>query len=237
LIEGLLVSYWEDVHPLPDPEDKDLTIRLNTLASLSNSDSLLGDLRGALLVKTSTHERISVRDAEVALGRLPASSGGAPSLAMIEAAMRESSDAGQAVIANIGHALRSCQAISDLIKDKVDAQASPDLKPLTNTLSSLLALSQGGADMNESVTAGEAETGEGPSDIRDTSKAIRSRDDALRLLDAVCDYLVKYEPTNPAPLLIRRAQRLMTMGFVEIIQDMAPDSLAQVKNIAGLDRE
>jgi type VI secretion system protein ImpA len=35
-------------------------------------------------------------------------------------------------------------------------------------------------------------------------------------------------------LLIRRAQRLINKSFVEIMQDLAPDSLSQIRNIAGL---
>lgn len=57
------------------------------------------------------------------------------------------------------------------------------------------------------------------------------------MLEKVCDYLERNEPTNPAPLLIRRAKRLMTKNFVEILKDLAPDSVAQVEKIAGLDKE
>ena len=42
------------------------------------------------------------------------------------------------------------------------------------------------------------------------------------------------EPASPAPLLIRRAQRLMTMSFVEIIEDLAPDGLTQIHTVAGI---
>lgn len=237
LIEGLLVRYWETVHPLPDIDDKDLTIRLNTLAALANSESLLGDLRGAVLVQASTHERITVRDVEVALGRLPASSGSASSLHQIETAMHEATDRGQDVFADMERAARSCQSIIDLISEKVGTQQSPDLKPLTVTLNSLLALARPEAAMLMSATEGEARASDKPGERVVSTCALRSRDDAFLLLDAVCDYLEKHEPANPAPLLIRRAQKLMTMGFVEIIQDLAPDSLAQVKNIAGLDKE
>jgi type VI secretion system protein ImpA len=38
-------------------------------------------------------------------------------------------------------------------------------------------------------------------------------------------------------LLIRRAQRLMNKSFVEIMQDLAPDSLEQIRHIAGLKNE
>ena len=52
-------------------------------------------------------------------------------------------------------------------------------------------------------------------------------------MDAICSYLDYHEPSNPAPLLIRRAKRLMGMSFMEIVQDMSPDGVNQVAFIAG----
>ena len=66
---------------------------------------------------------------------------------------------------------------------------------------------------------------------------IRTRDEAVRALDLVCDFLERHEPSNPAPLFIRRAQRLMTKTFVEIVKDLIPDSLANLEKLAGLEKE
>ena len=57
------------------------------------------------------------------------------------------------------------------------------------------------------------------------------------MLDNVCRYIEQAEPSNPAPLLIRRAQRLMSRSFVEIIQDLAPESLEQIQKLAGLEEK
>ena len=62
---------------------------------------------------------------------------------------------------------------------------------------------------------------------------IRSREDAVRALDLVCRYLERHEPSNPAPLFIRRAQRLMTKNFLEIVKDLLPDSLSNLEQLAG----
>jgi len=62
----------------------------------------------------------------------------------------------------------------------------------------------------------------------------RSPQDVVDLLGRICDYLERNEPTNPAPLLIRRAQRLMTMNFVDILRDVAPEGVAAISRIAGL---
>ena len=44
---------------------------------------------------------------------------------------------------------------------------------------------------------------------------------------------VKHEPSNPAPLFIRRAQRLIKKSFLEIVRDLMPDSLSQLEKLAG----
>ena len=63
---------------------------------------------------------------------------------------------------------------------------------------------------------------------------IRSREDAVRELERVCAWLERHEPANPAPLLIRRAQRLLQMGFIDILRDLAPEGMSSIEKIAGL---
>jgi type VI secretion system protein ImpA len=62
---------------------------------------------------------------------------------------------------------------------------------------------------------------------------IRSRDDVIRVLDKLCDYYAQYEPSSPLPLLLKRAKRLTSLSFMEIIQDLAPEAVAQAKSIGG----
>ena len=64
-----------------------------------------------------------------------------------------------------------------------------------------------------------------------------SREDVVRLLDRACDYFKRYEPSSPVPLLLRRAKRLITKDFLEIIKDMAPGGLSEVKSIGGIEDE
>jgi type VI secretion system protein ImpA len=62
---------------------------------------------------------------------------------------------------------------------------------------------------------------------------IRSRDDVLQTLGRLCDYLSVHEPTNPVQLVLRRAQRMMNMSFLELMQDLAPDGLTQAETVVG----
>jgi type VI secretion system protein ImpA len=66
---------------------------------------------------------------------------------------------------------------------------------------------------------------------------LRTRDDAIGQLLSIAEFLEASEPTNPAPLLIRRAVRLMQMGFIDIVRELSPDSAAQIENITGIKTE
>jgi type VI secretion system protein ImpA len=72
---------------------------------------------------------------------------------------------------------------------------------------------------------------------RSAGGAIQNRDDAIRALDNVCKFMEQAEPSNPAPLLIRRAQRLIGRSFVEIISELAPESLGQIQKLGGLEQK
>jgi type VI secretion system protein ImpA len=59
----------------------------------------------------------------------------------------------------------------------------------------------------------------------------------VRTLGSVCEWIERHEPSNPAPLLIRRAQRLMSKSFIDLVRDLAPDGLTQLERIAGVAAE
>ncbi|HXF45958.1 MAG TPA: type VI secretion system protein TssA, partial [Burkholderiaceae bacterium] len=62
---------------------------------------------------------------------------------------------------------------------------------------------------------------------------IRTREDAVRLLDQVCEWFAQNEPGHPAPYVIARARRLVHMNFLQIVRDLAPDGLKQVEDVVG----
>jgi type VI secretion system protein ImpA len=66
---------------------------------------------------------------------------------------------------------------------------------------------------------------------------LRSRADARRQLELVCDFLERTEPAHPAPLLIRRAARLLDLSFMDIIRDLAPEATSHIENLGGIRRE
>jgi type VI secretion system protein ImpA len=63
---------------------------------------------------------------------------------------------------------------------------------------------------------------------------ISRREDVLMMIERICGYYVRVEPSSPVPLLLQRAKRLVTMDFIEIVRDLADQGLAQVGNVAGI---
>ena len=60
---------------------------------------------------------------------------------------------------------------------------------------------------------------------------IESREDVLRAIDAICAYYARHEPSSPVPLLLDRAKRLISKSFLEVLEDIAPESLVQVRQL------
>jgi type VI secretion system protein ImpB len=62
---------------------------------------------------------------------------------------------------------------------------------------------------------------------------INSREDAIRALERVCEWIERNEPSNPAPLLIRRSQRLMTRTSSTSSATSFPTASDQIEKLAG----
>ena len=237
LIHQLLERFWEGIHPRLDPDDNDdPTMRLNALAPLTDVEGFVRDLRGVFLVESRQHGSVLVRDAEVALGKLTSREGSEQvSQAKIETILSAVAAEHPGMVGRIEETFSAAKALSAFLADKVGSERAPDFKPL---LATLYAVQQVCPQAQTAVTEGEAgEAGAVTGETRPISGDIRTRQDALVMIDKIVAYFERNEPTNPAPLLLKRAKRLMNMSFVDIIKDMVPDSMSQIETIAGLGRE
>lgn len=237
LVQGLLERHWDQVHPQLDASDNnDPTARLNALAPLVHPGEGMADLRFAGLVEA--RGGLTVRAVELTLGRVEAGPG---ETAPAEEGVVQGGVAALAKAPGLLDLLRSANAavvgIDTAITEKLGGAAGPDFRPLRALTQVLVTF----ADRLQAETAPLAEEaaaeGGAAAPAAAGLGAIRTRDDVVRMLDKVCEWVERNEPSNPAPLLIRRARRLMTKNFIEIMRDLAPDGVSQVENIAGVDRE
>ncbi|MBI5017328.1 MAG: type VI secretion system protein TssA [Deltaproteobacteria bacterium] len=249
VLRGFVEHNWDDVHPRLDPDDdNDPTVRVNTLAALSDADAVLRPVREAPLVSSRALGRFSLRDVQVATGALPAPPDGrVPELATIDAAFTDTELADlQATARTVDAALEAASAIETQVSDRVGAGEGVNLGELTKLLKAARhvvtdRLARRGVAEPNAVPQTESEA---PMATVGTASAvappqasgpIRSRDDALRALDMVCDYFNQNEPSSPVPLLLQRAKRLVSKSFLDIVRDLAPDGLPQAERIQGPD--
>lgn len=253
LLEGTVVNFWDTLHPQLDPDDdNDPTQRVNLLMSLCDFETVMRPISLLPLVEARAVGKFSLRDVQIANGKLPAPTDGseAPKLSTIQAAFLEadieSLRSSEAYVVNMAGSL---EAIESFVTDRVGIGNAPSFAPLTSLLKEikhvlheqLLIRGVDSADEEGGVpgaeegmaapSAGKASSGEGK------LGAINDRQDVVRALNLICDYYSKFEPSSPIPLLLQRAQRLVNKDFMEILKDLAPDGLTQLQVIKGPDSD
>ncbi len=247
-----LENYWDAVHPQLDPDDNnDPTLRVNTIMSLCDPETVLRSLREAPLVTSRTFGRFGYRDIAVAHGDLPPPSGAdgeMPDVATINAAFKEGDlEELKANAEAAREALERSATIESLVTDKVGAQNAPNLAELRTVLKAIhkiLAeqLAELGVGDGASAEIGDMGDGSDAAEVGEPSAAapgvavsgrINSREDVIRALDKVCEYYARNEPSSPVPMLLRRAQRLVSKDFMEILRDLVPDGVSQAETFSG----
>ena len=245
LLDGLIRSFWDHLHPMPDPDDGDTYARANALAMLPQPDGLLRDLRQSLLLNLRGVGELRVRAVEVCLGLVAAKpEESVPTkdqlIEMIAAAHAQNPMLREQLVV----ALQGLTVLSTLMTEKLGALNAPDVHPIVSMVKSVLGLfptPQESADSTEaddtSDTDGSGATAAKASPQGHLSGLVSSREDALRAINMVCDYLDSAEPGNPAQLLLRRASRLINQNFLQLLKELAPDSVREVAKLMGVDPE
>ncbi|MGN6665811.1 MAG: type VI secretion system protein TssA [Trinickia sp.] len=240
LIEGLISRYWDDVHPQLDADDdRDPTARLNTLLALDDKAGFLRELRSAPLIASPRHGRVGLGDIERAAGEAGED---APALdrAAIDATFADAEiEDVTAVDDALAHAVSSLERIDAQLNERIGHQRSVSLKALEQALSraSRAVHSQRERHPALAVHARDALAPAAPAAVAAAAAIppdrIACRDDVICLLDRLCDYYARAEPSSPVPILLHRARKLVGMRFGELVADLAPAGSDQVAHWAG----
>jgi len=241
---GLLLllceRYWDEVHPrmIIDGED-DPYLRINALAAISDAgegSGLVRALRAQLLA--SLPLPVSVRDVEMTVAKDVSAR---YSDAQIQSVLADAWKAGSPTLAAFEEARASVTAFAVLTDEHFATGESPDL----SVLKSLFKVVGGVIDRTKPGTIAVAEVSDGKSEDDLTSQGlalqtpksitgeINSREDVRRALQRICDYLERHEPSNPAALFAQRALGLLDRGFLDIMQELSPDSVGHLKMLTG----
>ncbi len=249
LMQRLLEQHWDHVHPQLDPDDADPTFRVNAVVALCHPAGTLGTVRHVPLVSSRKVGQFSLRDIEIAQGKLHVNlpEEDQPKLAAVTAAFMDCDiDTLQADATATAAAADATAAIEAVLTERLGATQAPDLSDLVTELRNahkVLAEQLGARGVQP---AGEEPAPEETDMAPDTAPAasggpaptpgrgeITSREDIVMMLDKICAYYARNEPSSPVPLLLHRAKRLVSMDFMDILRDMAPDALGPVQALRG----
>lgn len=250
LLRALLQAHWADVYPRLDPEDdNDPVERMNIVAGITKPLGTFGDslrfierLRQAPLADSGRMGRLSL--SEITGVGLSAGEGKTMSPpAEVTAAFRDSApEKIERVAAAAIEAKQTLTEIDGLLTGYVGAHRAPNLDEIGTVLKEIHQVIRPHLPSGSVLAAAEeAGTSESPGGSGSASSGpptggiggIGSRDDVVRALEKVCDYYRAAEPGSPVPLLLRRAQRMVHMDFLQLMQDLAPDSVGQVSLATG----
>jgi type VI secretion system protein ImpA len=249
LLRNLLSEHWTSVHPQLGAEgDHDGVMRANALRSLCDARSVISALRSATLVKAAGLGEFCLRDFEkvqagtqsgaaaVDAGPMEAAWTACP-LEQLEAthqavhAARADLGALEAAFAERGAAtLRLSELAVPL--DFMHSLLTPRLNSRRAAATEAQRLATA-ADSGSPANQPAASPVRSNADTFSANSAPLTRAEIARQLDRMCAYYAEHEPSSPVPLLLRRAKRLTTMQFVDIVRELAPGGMGEIDTLQG----
>jgi len=237
-----IASHWLAVYPTQvyPVVDEDAVLRQNALNCLADPVAVIDGLRRMPLVRHPQHGRVSIRDVDLAAGDIqPAGTEAKPDIAQLNAAfdgtalgelktLQTTIDSALSAITGIDTAMRS--ANGDSFAPSFDSLAA-QFKKMSAFVGARVAAHPENA--SAAPPDGEVATGGAGSMVMAVG-AIKSRQDAIRALDAAAEFFRLNEPSSPIPMFLERAKRLVSKDFLEVLADVAPDALPQARSAGGL---
>ena len=252
LLRGLLERFWDNMYPQLDPEDNnDPLERINILSALSPDSVSAQDpmkfkqrAMEVPLCDSRQMGRFSFRDIQVAKGAVTVPEeqrAQVPEMSVIDAAFRDSEiEKLQSSFEAIESAIEHASAAMEVFSERAFQSQSPDLSDFLTLLKNIRKFLQ--EHLGGEVAGAAADVGAGPSVTEGKggapiSGSIQSPQDAMKVLDKVCEYFERHEPSSPVPLLLRRAKKLISKNFLEIIENMCPGAMSEVETVSGASKD
>ena len=224
VIAGITRQYWESLFPSLDPDDKDPTQRINIISQLTVEPGGYGDpikfidrLNAAPIFLAPGLGPVSVQllTKDATLGaRLPE---------IAASANREEVVAGVTALQSL---LSSVHALDDFLIATVTRSRAPSFDPLIKALDKGVRMFEGiGATAataagEEAAAAGATAGGAAAPVKKGISGEIQNIDDVRKLITMICDYYGAHEPSSPVPLILQRANKLIGLNFLALVENL-----------------
>lgn len=248
-----LERYWEEIYPKLIDEDNEFDpyYRINALSLLTSPEGIAKHLGASRLLSNGlSHQSISLKDAVLILqddGKVDYAGGRERLFLDIKIGF----DSNKTEFIALKNSLNHIENIERIYETKISDNLLPNFDVIKKYLKLILSTADYGNDLSNSDHL-EEDTKNSQGINMDTIKSsdaipqslnhpidvwrkatIENRNDVELILEKVCLYFEQYEPSHPAPLFIRRIQRLMNMNFYDIMKDISPSSLDHLEVLIG----
>jgi type VI secretion system protein ImpA len=234
-----LQTYWTQTYPLVD---EDAILRCSALNCFADPMAVVDGLRRVPLVISRQHGTFSLRDIDIATHQLAPGAGEAVAdQNQINAAFGSMPLASlNQLHEDVTSAVAAIHKIDDVMRESGGVEATPKFELLSSQLARMSQVLRGQLASHPQSAGDGAAAGNGAGaaaagqDGPAIAGVVKSRQDAIRALDAVAAFFRQTEPSSPIPLFIERAKRLVSKDFLEVLADIAPDAVAQARAAGGL---
>ncbi|NJM32710.1 MAG: hypothetical protein HC848_07490 [Limnobacter sp.] len=262
LLAGQL-ALWNILNPPFDEEDADNFVRHQAIESLADAAPFALHLRQIEVCTLPVLGRVTFRQLDPAFDAEQVESGG-PTRAQVHALLTSETVHAEWFAKLAGQFSQAIEALISACSEYLLPERQPAFLVYKAALSTLKSLLPAPAEHGTNVNQTEAEKAlfepnrnyfqqnmeqsqgfihkEGslamPSGGNGSMPVVvNSRESAGKAIDAVCDFLERSEPGNPAQFLLKRAKSMLDRNFLEILNELAPDALSDVAKVMGVNPE
>jgi type VI secretion system protein ImpA len=233
-----LENYWPQFYPLID---EDAMFRRNALNNFADPMAMVDRVWRMPLVVNRQHGRFGLRELDLIDGRAKAGpTENVPEAGALQAALAAMPLEELTLLAD---SVTAGTAALESIDAKMRREGGPEMAPDFGILlahfarANKLLRDQLAARNQADPATGQEPAVEGAAAASAAGYrggAIKSRQEAIRALDAVATYFRSSEPSSPVPMLVERAKRLVDKDFLAVLADMVPDAVPAAKSAAGV---
>jgi type VI secretion system ImpA family protein len=229
LLAGLLENLWDTVHP--ELGDYGYQGRKGPTESLTRIGEFLAPFRNVVLLE---HSRLgSYTGAD--FFRFHENGDSEDGYGMFRALLEETSDEDiQAILASIDGIKDAVRRTDAVLTANADGDTGTNFDPTYAAFAEIRKAVASFQKVPEIADSEEESSETGSTSERSSGGApgsINSREDVIKAMDAIAAYYKKKEPGSPVPFALRRARDWVTLDFLAVLEDIAPNSLEEARRV------
>jgi type VI secretion system protein ImpA len=227
---------WDHLYPQIETDGiHDPLFRSNVISEISDREGLVHALRQTVFLETSIGAVTIFVAEQVLEGKQEDLISSSDQLARVMVAEKGKNQDRLDAVSSISSSLAS---INSTLKARLESEYWPDIDLLMKTVTRIdrfiaAQLQEQEQPALEQATAQASETNNAPRTSAALPPALNTRTDAYKALALAREYFERHEPSHPAPLLIRRVERICGSNFLAIIQELMPEATDAVLHLAG----